>query len=307
MPNSYILIPFLIFYTFNITTAADAFSNFITLPSSKFNIQTYARTNNFANNNYMKNPRSIRSITHISNGILYIITYVTPKEVVPANNRLVNALIDINGDGTIDIFQPILSTWEDPSDFMYSELAPTSIAIDYSGNNQNVYFTTYISTLICHNVHDQVIAMTDRKNDRLDMNQCEIYYNWQSVTGKYFKFDNGDHGRHYSSINRLTNNELCIAMGADCDLCDACLDPINDASPGCEILLPQTQLLCCPIDNDGTPLKSIKQCKVKAEGMRNSVGFDFHPKDNHIWYTENQQGILHVFCVFLSAVRRSEN
>ena len=274
----------------------DQWSSFISIPSG-FNVQTYARKENFVIQNNMRNPRSIRSITHISNGVLYIITYVTPKEVSAANTRLVTALIDIGGDGTVDIHQPILGTWESNTELMYSYLAPTSIAIDYSGTNQNVYFSTYISTLVCRNVHDQVLAMTDRVSDRLDMNQCDIYYNWRNDTGEYNRFDNGDHGRHFAAFNRDTN-ELCIAMGVDCDLCDACLDPINNPSPGCTASLPQSQILCCPTDNAGTPLTSVEQCTVKANGMRNTVGFDFHPVDNQMWWTENQQGLqIHIDCI----------
>ena len=220
----------------------------------------------------MRHPRTIRSITYSFGGTLYVITYVAPKEVSAANDRLVTALIDVDGDGSVDRFQPILGTWHDPTEPMYFELAPTSIAIDYSGNNENVYFSSYISTLVCGDVHRQVISMR-ADSDRLDMSRCHLYFDWRTETGEYFKFDQGDHGRHYAAFNRETK-ELCIAMGADCDVCDA--------AP------PQSQILCCPTTS--WSLESIHECTVKAKGMRNSVGLDFHPKDNALWFTDNMQG-----------------
>ena len=70
------------------------------------------------------------------------------------------------------------------------------------------------------------------------------------------------HGWRYMAFG--PDNKLYISIGAPCNICD---------EPG--------HALIGRIDSDGNNFE------VVARGVRNSVGFTWHPKTNELWFTDN--------------------
>ena len=72
------------------------------------------------------------------------------------------------------------------------------------------------------------------------------------------------HGWRYIGFN--PDGELCIAIGAPCNICRSSL--------------PYTTLGCYKNNNPN-------DFEVWAYGSRNSVGFDWHPFTKEWWWTDN--------------------
>ncbi|MBL4599242.1 MAG: PQQ-dependent sugar dehydrogenase [Rhizobiaceae bacterium] len=75
--------------------------------------------------------------------------------------------------------------------------------------------------------------------------------------------DNGWHGWRF--INFGPDNKLYVTLGAPCNICEL------TANTGKIIRM----------DEDGT------NWQVVADGVRNSVGFDWHPITGELWFTDN--------------------
>jgi glucose/arabinose dehydrogenase len=78
----------------------------------------------------------------------------------------------------------------------------------------------------------------------------------------------GNHGWKY--LRFAPNGELTIPVGAPCDICDA-----------------------------GLPYAAIHRLNLEtnkltllAQGVRNSVGFDYHPVSGELWFTDNGRDML---------------
>jgi len=67
------------------------------------------------------------------------------------------------------------------------------------------------------------------------------------------------------------DGKLYVPVGAPCDICSIDEDESNDVSYAAIMRM----------DTDGSNLE------VFARGIRNTVGFDWHPTSNHLWFTEN--------------------
>jgi glucose/arabinose dehydrogenase len=78
----------------------------------------------------------------------------------------------------------------------------------------------------------------------------------------YDKLPGGDD--HSWKFLRIRNDKLYFAIGAPCNICD----------PGEYAKIYRMNL-------DGSGMETI------ASGVRNTVGFDFHPKTGQLWFTDN--------------------
>ena len=100
----------------------------------------------------------------------------------------------------------------------------------------------------------------------------EKIYRWDNVDGRldnlgeprvlYDKLPGG--GDHSWKYLRIRGDKLYFAIGAPCNICD----------PGEYAKIYRMNL-------DGSGLETI------ASGVRNTVGFDFHPKTGELWFTDN--------------------
>jgi glucose/arabinose dehydrogenase len=109
-------------------------------------------------------------------------------------------------------------------------------------------------------------------NGSLYLATNEKIYRWDNVDGRldnlgeprviYDKLPGG--GDHSWKYLRIRGDKLYFAIGAPCNICD----------PGEYAKIYRMNL-------DGTGLETI------ASGVRNTVGFDFHPKTGELWFTDN--------------------
>ena len=80
--------------------------------------------------------------------------------------------------------------------------------------------------------------------------------------------DKSHHG--WKFIKFGPDGKLYIPVGAPCNVCD-------DA-------LPFASILKLDVDN--------KETTIVAQGVRNSVGFDFHPDTGELWFTDNGRDMM---------------
>jgi len=78
-------------------------------------------------------------------------------------------------------------------------------------------------------------------------------------------------GGHWTRTIRIFNDSLYISIGSSCNNCIE-----NDNR--------RASILKCEIDG--------KKCEIYASGIRNAVGFVFHPVTNEIFATENSRDLL---------------
>ncbi len=81
--------------------------------------------------------------------------------------------------------------------------------------------------------------------------------------------DKDRHGAHYMAFG--PDGKLYISVGAPCDLCEAQNDEYGT-------------IIRTNADGSGK--------EVVARGIRNSVGFDWHPQTKELWFTEQGQDNL---------------
>ncbi len=107
---------------------------------------------------------------------------------------------------------------------------------------------------------NRVIRVKESGNDlRPDMETFEIL------------IDNLPTGGHFTRTVKIHNNSLYLSTGSSCNVCNE-KDERRAAITKCNI--------------DGTG------CRVYAKGMRNSVGFVFHPATGLMYATENGRDML---------------
>ena len=78
-------------------------------------------------------------------------------------------------------------------------------------------------------------------------------------------------GGHWTRTIKIHNDSLYISIGSNCNAC-------NEANNF------RASIIKCNIDG--------KSCEVFASGLRNAVGFVFHPVTNEIYATENSRDLL---------------
>ncbi|MCC6249007.1 MAG: PQQ-dependent sugar dehydrogenase [Rubrivivax sp.] len=80
----------------------------------------------------------------------------------------------------------------------------------------------------------------------------------------------GDVPHGWKFIKVGPDNKLYVPVGAPCNICES-----DDR---------YTKIFRMNLDGSGV--------EVVAHGMRNTVGFDFHPKTGNLWFTDNQRDWL---------------
>ena len=136
-----------------------------------------------------------------------------------------------------------------------SSSAVKNVAIDPINND--LYIARFQDTYKCSNIHSQVLSLTD---DDYTVD-CEFWFEGVAYTR---------HGDHYMVYDTI-NNQLCMAFGANCNIC--------------ERNYPETTILCF---ND-MEYPDLKNVKIQARGVRHSVGLEFHPYTNELWFTDNNR------------------
>ena len=107
---------------------------------------------------------------------------------------------------------------------------------------------------------NRVIRIKDRNNDQLaDRESLEVI------------IDDLPTGGHFTRSIRIHNNSLYLSIGSSCNVCIE-QDERRAAISRCNL--------------DGT------DCEVFARGLRNSVGFVFHPITGEMYATDNGRDLL---------------
>lgn len=83
--------------------------------------------------------------------------------------------------------------------------------------------------------------------------------------------DNLPTGGHFTRTIKIHNNSLYLSIGSSCNVC-------NEQDER------RAAITKCNIDGAG--------CIVYAKGLRNSVGFVFHPETGLMYATENGRDML---------------
>ena len=155
------------------------------------------------------------------------------------------ALIDYESDGINDrIFDIFPQTAVDQ--------IPSNVLI-----HDNTLFTDDRTgrTIRCPNVHQQVLSMTEGDESLIG---CET---WFSVP-----IGGGGHNKHKMAVNPITE-EICICFGVDGNI----INPVP----------PEGEVRCF---NTSETITDWNDGEVILYGMRNSVGLEFHPLTNELWY-----------------------
>jgi len=106
----------------------------------------------------------------------------------------------------------------------------------------------------------RVIRVKESGNDlHADMNTFEVL------------IDNLPTGGHFTRTIKIRNNSLYLSIGSSCNVCNE-LDERRAAITKCNL--------------NGTG------CRVYAKGLRNSVGFVFHPETGVMYATDNGRDML---------------
>lgn len=107
---------------------------------------------------------------------------------------------------------------------------------------------------------NRVIRVKESGNDlRADMGTFQIL------------IDNLPTGGHFTRTVKIHNNSLYLSIGSSCNVC-------NEEDER------RAAITKCNIDGTG--------CKIYAKGLRNSVGFVFHPETGLMYATENGRDML---------------
>ena len=180
-----------------------------------------------------------------------------------AAEKGVYALIDRDSDQSNDEIHLIL-----PS---ITGRSCTSIVVDrindiiYATEWQNIYRCTLEGSSYetdYTSIHDYVLHADD--NDISDL--CSLWFNQT-----YYAY----HGWHYTQLNKNTNN-LCIAMGVACNLCNA---TDVDKSPEGDL---QAKVICFNDMNN----PSWDNSTDYIIGVRDVVGFDWDD-EGVMWFTDH--------------------
>ena len=254
------------------TTATTTYLDDISFPlSDKFTITSYNNPTGSSSPSNITKPRAIRSAYYDGATILYIGSSDFIKDSA-------YVMIDYESDGINDAEFVIFE-----SSSVGSTYSPASLALSYDGNN-DLYISLTDALIKCDgNVHEQVLAFTD-STDRLS--NCNKIMDIPLTPEDASKSWNL---RRYIGFSK-TSNELCMSNGMTCDDC---------AHESVDISFPHGTITCF---NDISPSamlmtnmndSSDPNIILKADGVRNSVGFDWHPDDNGFYFTDNGRDEVH--------------
>ena len=166
-------------------------------------------------------------------------------------NREVKVLIDFNSNNTIDkVLTIYIGQW----------YPPASLAINPT--NGDLYIAEVNMTFRCPgNVNEKILQYIENNVDSNEyLLDCDAWFDLSEYDTNYSAW----HGLHYLQFNK--DNDLCIALGMDCNECDT--------------VLPKSTIQCFE-NND------VLNTKIWASGIRNSVGYDFDPFNGNLWFTDN--------------------
>lgn len=107
----------------------------------------------------------------------------------------------------------------------------------------------------------RILRFSDIENNLQNPPEPEVIYDQYPTEGH--------HGWKYIAFG--PDDKLYVPVGAPCNICD----------PDEEIYASITRM-----NADGTGME------VFASGVRNSVGFDWHPQNNVLWFTDNGRDML---------------
>eukprot|EP01084_Bolivina_argentea_P059319 108322_1 len=176
-------------------------------------------------------------------------SYISPGitiTYVGTNSSFVYAIVDFNSNGMNVATYQI---WQSLQSF-------GACSIVVNEDTETLYIDDMIGNVWqCPNVHQQVLDFTSPA-DRLE--NCNVWLN--------VPFGGQIHNTHYMTIH--PNGNLCMAFGVVGDV------PQPDSVEG--------TIRC--FNSYEEP--SIDNTTVYAYGIRNSVGFDFHPESGQLWFTD---------------------
>ena len=209
-------------------------------------------------------PRVMDHIVYNKNLIIYVGSKSTSTPIY----ALIDTNLDLINDYTINVFETFTGD--------NSELNGVSI----DPITSYVYFTSQENLYICYNLHEYTLSLIDTSSGSSSVSitqNCTIFTQFPLNTVDL------THARHYTEFTPFTGDDLCIAFGADCDLCDTSE-------------IPRTTILCYDMNyirlnynyND-LPLSydNSLYTRTVAYGVRNSVGFDWHPISKNLYFTDN--------------------
>lgn len=135
--------------------------------------------------------------------------------------------------------------------------------------------------IIADGLHLPVGVAYSTKSGSLFVSQVDTIYRFDNIDNTYMNRPNPNvaisdlpnkdhHGWKYIRLNE-NEDQLWVPIGSPCNICED-VDPFG-------------KLWVYPLN--ATSGKVIGEPKAWAEGIRNTVGFDFHPESGELWFTEN--------------------
>ena len=221
-----------------------------------FTLTRYASSQSTPNG--LHNPRVMSSTVY--NGSL--ITYVgSIHDWSVSTGTTVKAMIDVDMDGVIDYVVDAFTAA--PQEFNVATVDPIT---------GYLHITSQEKMYLCTNMNEFVMDKA-LGNNNINDGSCVIYKSYPTNA------NDATHARHYAAFPYPDYNDLCVAFGADCDNCVS-----NE--------LPRTTILCYNMTilrniNSPTQQQIDDAARTVAFGVRNSVGFDWHPITQDLWFTDN--------------------
>ncbi len=248
---------------------SDDYLDTISFPlSAGFKIEVY---NDLSNSSgfVIEKPRALRSAYYDDATILYV-----GAAGWGATDRAY-VLIDRDSDGVNDDEFVIFE-----SSSVGSSYHPASLAYDA---NHTLYISLTDMLVECEgNVHEQVLAF-ESDQDRLSCSKImDIPVTAEDASQSY-------NVRRYIGISPFSG-ELCMANGMTCNDC---------AADGADISFPHGTITCF-VDKSASAMAATNMSNeedpnivVKADGVRNSVGFDWNPLNDAFYFTDNGRDEVH--------------
>ena len=134
---------------------------------------------------------------------------------------------------------------------------------------------------ICFNAHDYTLSLISGYSGTYTGSNANC------TTFMDFPINTVDatHARHYAEFSP-NGDDLCIAFGADCDICDACTPP--RCTIRCyNMTTIRAQYSYDDLVNNNGIVYNDSNSRTIGYGVRNSVGFDWHPVTNNLYFTDN--------------------
>eukprot|EP01084_Bolivina_argentea_P013478 25299_1 len=235
--------------------------------SNNFRIQSY--NDPTGSSSIITKPRAIRSAYYDGATILYI------GSSSYDDNAYV--MIDYDSDGLNDAEFIIFESSSVGSDY-----SPASLALSSDGNS-DLYISLTNMIVKCNgNVHQKVLAFTSSDDRLSDCNKI------LDIPLTIEDEDKPWNLRRYIGISNT--NQLCVSNGMTCDNC---------AHETIDISFPHGTIICfhdlSTLAMINTNMSDINDPNIiiKADGVRNSVGFDWHNDNDAFYFTDNGRDEVH--------------